>query len=132
MLAALRPILTLAFARKALRGIAPSRDRAQLGVAMQGYHLAELNLGRLLAPTDDPRVARFMAALRRVNGMRKRMPSLVWMMEGSGTPGTGNSKARIGGDPQCVANLTVYESVETLEQFIWNTGHRQFHNRRQD
>ena len=27
----------------------------------EGMHLAELNLGRLLAPTDDPRVAEFMA-----------------------------------------------------------------------
>ncbi|MBL9054557.1 MAG: DUF3291 domain-containing protein, partial [Tabrizicola sp.] len=34
-----------------------------------GMHLAELNVGRLLAPTDDPRVAEFMAALDRVNGL---------------------------------------------------------------
>jgi len=43
-----------------------------------GMHLAELNVGRLLAPTDDPRVAGFMAALDRVNGMGKRMPGFVW------------------------------------------------------
>ena len=30
-----------------------------------GHHLAELNIGRLLAPTGDPRVAEFMAALDR-------------------------------------------------------------------
>ena len=39
-----------------------------------GYHLAELNVGRLLAPTDDPRVGDFMAALDRINGLGKRMP----------------------------------------------------------
>jgi len=39
-----------------------------------GYYLAELNVGRLLAPTDDPRVAGFMANLDRVNGLGKRMP----------------------------------------------------------
>ena len=37
-----------------------------------GYQLAELNVGRLVAPTDDPRVADFMAALDRVNGLGKR------------------------------------------------------------
>ena len=31
-------------------------------------HLAELNIGRLIAPTDDPRVADFMANLDRING----------------------------------------------------------------
>ena len=52
----------------------------------KGMQLAELNIGRLLAPTDDPRVAEFMAALDRINGMGKRMPGFVWMMEGSGEP----------------------------------------------
>ena len=95
-----------------------------------GHHLAELNIGRLIAPTDDPRVAEFMAALDRVNGLGKRMPGFVWMMEGSGEPGTGNTDAKVGGDPQFISNLTVWESVETLENFVWNTVHRQFYERR--
>lgn len=93
-------------------------------------HLAELNVGRLLAPTDDPRVAEFMGALDRVNSLGKRMPGFVWMMEGSGAPGTGNTEARIGGDAQFISNLTVWESVETLETFVWNTVHRAFYERR--
>ncbi len=95
-------------------------------------HLAELNVGRLLAPTDDPRVAEFMGALDRVNGLGKRMPGFVWMMEGSGDPGTGNTEAKIDGDAQYVSNLTVWENVETLEAFVWNTVHRAFYERRQE
>lgn len=95
-------------------------------------HLAELNIGRLVAPTDDPRVADFMAALDRVNGLGKRMPGFVWMMEGSGEPGTGNTENNIGDDPQFVANLTVWESVETLETFVFNTVHKQFYERRRE
>ena len=98
----------------------------------QIMHLAELNVGRLLAPTGDPRVAEFMGALDRVNGLGKRMPGFVWMMEGSGEPGTGNTEARIDGDAQYVSNLTVWESVETLENFVWNTVHRAFYERRQE
>ncbi|WP_299962405.1 DUF3291 domain-containing protein [uncultured Roseobacter sp.] len=94
------------------------------------YHLAELNVGRLVAPTDDPRVADFMANLDRINGLGKRMPGFVWMMEGSGEPGTGNTKNAIDGDPLYVSNLTVWESVETLEQFVWGTIHKQFYERR--
>jgi hypothetical protein len=94
------------------------------------HHLAELNIGRLVADTDDPRVADFMTALDRVNNLGKRMPGFVWMMEGSGEPGTGNTEAKIGGDPRFVSNLTVWESVGTLENFVWNTVHRQFYERR--
>ncbi len=97
---------------------------------MTAMHLAELNVGRLLAPTDDPRVAEFMAALDRVNGIGKRSPGFVWMMEGSGAPGTGNTEAKIGGDPHYVSNLTVWENVESLEHFVWNTVHRTFYERR--
>lgn len=95
-------------------------------------HLAELNIGRLVAPTDDPRVGEFMKALDLINGMGKRMPGFVWMMEGSGEPGTGNTDNNIGDDPQFVANLTVWESVETLEAFVWNTVHKQFYDRRKE
>lgn len=93
-------------------------------------HLAELNVGRLVAPTDDPRVAAFMAALDMVNGLGKRMPGFVWMMEGSGEPATGNTEAKIGGDPQYVSNLTVWDSVEALEAFVWKTVHARFYARR--
>lgn len=95
-----------------------------------GMQLAELNVGRLLAPTDDPRVAAFMAALDAVNGIGRRSPGFVWMMEGSGEPGTGNTETKIGGDPQYVSNLTVWENVESLEHFVWNTVHRAFYERR--
>ena len=97
-----------------------------------GYHLAELNVGRLLAPTDDPRVAEFMANLDRVNGLGKRMPGFVWMMEGSGEPGTGNTENSIGDDPQFVANLTVWQDAPSLEKFVWGTIHKQFYERRQE
>jgi hypothetical protein len=97
-----------------------------------GHHLAELNVGRLVAPTDDPRVAEFMNALDRINGLGKRMPGFVWMMEGSGEPGMGNTETKIDGDPLYVSNLTVWESIETLENFVFNTMHRQFYARRQE
>ncbi len=91
-------------------------------------HLAQLNIGRLVADTSDPRVADFMAALDRVNGLGKRMPGFVWMMEGDS--GAGNTEAKIAGDPRFISNLTVWDSVEALERFVWGTIHRQFYERR--
>ncbi len=94
------------------------------------HHLAELNIARLVAPTDDPRVADFMNALDRINGLGKRSPGFVWMMEGSGEPGTGNTENNVGDDPQMVANLTVWQDVASLEHFVFNTVHKQFYDRR--
>ena len=93
-------------------------------------HLAQLNIGRLAAPTDDPSVRDFMDNLDLVNGLGKSMPGFVWMMEGSGEPGRGNTDVKIGGDPLFVSNLTVWEDVQSLERFVWGTIHRKFYERR--
>lgn len=93
-------------------------------------HLAELNLGRLVAPTDDPQVADFMDNLDKINGMGKRMPGFVWMLEGAGEPGTGNTEAKIGGDPLFVSNLTVWEDFESLNTFVYQTLHAKFMDRK--
>ena len=93
-------------------------------------HLAELNIGRLLAPTDDPRVADFMNNLDRINGLGKRMPGFVWMSEGSGEPGTGNTENSIGDDPQLVFNLTVWEDLPSLQDFVYKTLHAKFMDRK--
>jgi len=92
--------------------------------------LAELNIGRLLAPTDDPRVKEFMDNLDRINGMGKRMPGFVWMAEGSGEPGRGNTENSVGDDPQMVSNLTVWEDLASLEQFVFKTLHTKFMDRK--
>ncbi len=90
--------------------------------------LAELNVGRLIAPTDDPRVADFMNNLDRINGLGKRMPGFVWMMEG--TSGAGNTEAKINGDDQFVPNLSVWRDATSLETFVFKTLHTKFMERR--
>ncbi len=90
--------------------------------------LAELNIGRLVAPTDDPRVADFMDNLARINGMGKRMPGFVWIMEGAA--GQGNTGTTINGDPQYISNMTVWENAASLEIFVFKTLHAKFLERR--
>ncbi|MEM7500316.1 MAG: DUF3291 domain-containing protein [Pseudomonadota bacterium] len=101
---------------------------------MTQMHLAELNIGRLRAPVGDPLVAPFVDAIDRINGLGKRMPGFVWMMEGSGEPGTGpgNTDHAIGGDPRFISNLTVWEDAASLEAFVWKTVHKQFYERRDE
>ena len=82
-------------------------------------HLAELNIGRLVAPTDEPRVKEFIANLDMINGLGKSMPGFVWMMAGSG-------------DPQFVANLTVWEDATNLERLVWGTIHPEIYERREE
>ena len=71
-----------------------------------------------------------MDNLDRINGLGRRMPGFVWMMSGAGEPGTGNTDVKLDGDPLFVSNLTVWESVQALETFVWGTIHKQFYDRK--
>lgn len=91
--------------------------------------LAQLNIAGLIAPTDDPRVAEFMENLDRINSLGKRSPGFVWIMEGD-DPAAGNTDTCIDGDPHYVANLTVWEDVQSLANFVFKTVHARFRDRR--
>ena len=93
-----------------------------------GYHLAEVNIGRLVAPPDDPRIAEFAANLNRINGIAKRMDGFVWMLEGE--QGGNLDNPLVEDDPQMAFNLTVWKDVESLDMYVWGTLHRQFYERR--
>ena len=95
-------------------------------------HLAELNIGRLVAPTDDPRVKEFMDNLDLINGLGKQMPGFVWMMEGLAELGQSNPDIEIEGDPLMVPNLSVWTDIASLEKFVWGTVHRKFYERREE
>lgn len=92
-------------------------------------HLAQINIGRLVADKDDPRVAEFMDNLERVNRLAERSPGYVWRF----TDDTGVAATEVsfdGVDPRYIANLSVWESAEALEAFVFNTLHRRFYAKR--
>ncbi len=90
-------------------------------------HLAELNIGKLLFPVGDPRIADFIDNLDRVNAMAERMPGFVWRLVGAGNNAT---DIRPFDDPMMAINMSVWEKAEDLEQFVWNTVHKKFYARK--
>jgi Domain of unknown function (DUF3291) len=96
-----------------------------------GHHLAELNLGILKYDWDDPRVKDFVDGLDLVNGIAQRAAGFVWMMnEDTMEREQNNPEGEMGGNPRMASTLSVWESVESLEHFVWNTVHKQFYDRK--
>jgi hypothetical protein len=92
-------------------------------------HLAELNIARLRYPQGDPRAAAFFDAIDQVNAIADRMPGFVWRLKDEG----GDALAfRLTPDPNLIANLSVWESPEAFEAFVWGTVHAKFYRRRAD
>jgi hypothetical protein len=91
------------------------------------HHLAQLNIGRIRYEIDDPRMADFAGNLQVVNRLAERSPGFVWRYIDE----SGNSTAtRPYADARIAINLSVWESVEALERFVYLTVHNQFYGRR--
>src|SRR5262245_12023829 len=92
-------------------------------------HLAQLNIARPRFGADDRRMADFFDNLDRVNAVAERSPGFVWRLIGDGNDAT---DIRFDDDPETLVNMSVWETVEHLEHFVWNTVHRQFYRRREE
>jgi hypothetical protein len=91
-------------------------------------HLAELNVGVLSHPKGSPEAAEFFDNLERVNGLAERMPGFVWRLKDEG--GDATNFRLPGTHGEVAVNLSVWESAETLQAFVFRTVHAGFYRKR--
>ena len=92
-------------------------------------HLAQLNVGRLRAPIDDPSIDAFRESLDPVNALAEQSAGFVWRLQDESGNATGIKPY---GDDLEIVNLTVWESVDALADFTYRTGHVELLRRRRD
>ncbi len=90
-------------------------------MSTQGFHLAQLNIGRTRAALDDPIMASFVAQLDAINALAEASPGFVWRLQGDG--GQSSSYLHFYPDPNLLVNLTVWESVEALHAYTYRSDH---------
>jgi len=84
------------------------------------HHLAQINIGRLIAPIDDPRIAEFVAQLDPINALADAAPGFVWRLQSD----SGNATdIAYNDDPFVIVNMSVWESLEALRDFAYRSDH---------
>jgi hypothetical protein len=82
--------------------------------------LAQINIGRIVAPMDDPRIADFIAQLDEVNTLAEQSQGFVWRLQSD----SGNATDIVySDDPFMLVNMSVWESVESLREFTYGLRH---------
>ncbi len=95
----------------------------------QGWHLAQINIGRLAAPAGDPQVQPFFDALDRVNAIADALPGFVWRLRDE----TGNAMSICySPDPLLAVNMSVWRDAESLFDFVYRSAHTPVMARRRD
>lgn len=91
------------------------------------YDLAQLNIARMKTSMDDPVMADFVAALDPVNASAETSEGFVWRLKDD----DGNATSfRVFGDDRWLINLTVWDSLEALKNFIASPDHLRIMRRR--
>ena len=107
----------------AVRVVPPSNTVATTSEdrSVTDWHIAQMNVGNLLHPQDDPRVAEFMNALDEINALAENSPGFVWRLQSD----SGNATdIQVTDDPSFIVNMSVWTDVESLFAFVYKTAHR--------
>lgn len=87
---------------------------------MSNYHLAQVNIARMLAPIDSPVMADFVNNLDRINDIAENSSGFVWRLTGDENNATA---LRVFEDDFLIINISVWESKEALFNFTYASQH---------
>lgn len=83
-------------------------------------HLAQANIARMRAPLDDPMMEGFVSRLEPLNALADASPGFVWRLQ---TDDGDATTLQVFDDELILFNLTVWDSIEALESYVYRTNH---------
>lgn len=86
----------------------------------RAFELAQVNVGRLLAPIDSAEIAEFVAGLEPINRLADRSPGFLWRLT---TPDGDATAIRPFDDDLILVNMSVWDSLESLRAFTYSSAH---------
>jgi hypothetical protein len=92
-------------------------------------HLAQVNIARMRDALESPTMAGFAARLDEINALADRSPGFVWRLQSE----AGNATyMRPYDDERILFNLSVWESVEALRAYVYQSAHVELLRRRHE
>ncbi len=96
----------------------------------QPHHVAQLNIGQLWHPVDDPLTAGFTDNTDRVNAIAERSPGFVWRCIDEESALQADGVVLYDGDPCAICTMSVWATPQDLAAFVHKTVHGAFVKRR--
>lgn len=86
----------------------------------KSHHLSQVNISRMIAPLSNPIMADFVAELDSINQLADSAPGFIWRLQTE----AGNATSISAYDDELILfNLSVWESIDDLKQFVYRTQH---------
>ena len=86
-----------------------------------GWQLAQVNVGIPLEPLDSETLRGFVEMLEPVNALADCAPGFVWRLQTE--DGDATALRPSDDQPDLIINMSVWESVEALSDFVYRSAH---------
>ncbi len=97
---------------------------------MDNFQVAEINIARMKGVNiNDPIMKEFVDNIDTINAIAEGSKGFVWRMKDDSNNAT---DLNIFDDEQVIVNVSVWESIEDLENFMYHTFHSDFLRRRKE
>ena len=93
------------------------------------FHLAQINIAKMLSPIDSPVMADFVANLDPVNLLAESSPGFVWRLRDDSNNATSIS---VFNDDFIIVNMSVWETIDSLSEFVYRSAHVDIFKRRRE
>lgn len=97
---------------------------------MAKYHLAQVNIGRVKAPLEDPVMAGFVNRLDELNALADSSPGFVWRLQTN--EGDATYFRPYPHDDRILMNMSVWETIEALRHYVYKTSHAELLRQRHE
>lgn len=97
---------------------------------MKKYQLAQINVAKMKGVNiDDPVMKEFVDNLEKVNALADKSEGFVWRLKDEEDNATSFNPYD---DEQMIINISVWENIESLENYVYRTFHTDFIRRKKE
>ena len=97
---------------------------------MENFQLAQINVARMKGVSiDDPVMKEFVDNLDKINSLAESSKGFVWRLKDESNNATHLNPYS---DEQVIINISIWETIEDLESFVYRSFHTDFLRRRKE
>jgi len=93
------------------------------------YHLAQVNIAKMLAPLDSQVMAESVTNLDRINAVAESSAGFVRRLKDDGNNTT---SIKVYNEDFLIVNMSVWKSVESLFQYVYQSNHVEIFKKRNE
>jgi len=92
-------------------------------------HLAQLNIAKAKYSLEAPEIKEFIDNLDPVNELAESSDGFIWRLKDENGDAT---SIKAFSDPKIIVNMSVWDSIDSLKNFMFRTHHRDFLRRKKE